>query len=332
MHTLPIPGPNTPDVPLLGQVVGGRYRVQALIARGSMGRIYRAHDLLLERSVVMKWLARPAARNDAALRLQREGRVLASLHSPFIVKVHDQGVHDDQPYLVMELVPGRPLSQVLERGCLEVRRAVRITRQLLRALSVLHTEGFVHRDLKPSNLMLQHLGSDGHEHLVLLDFGLVKHTRERRDEELTLPGTMVGTPLFIAPEILYGASPTPSADLFSVGVLLFQMLTGHPPFHGDTPARVLQAIMQDDPAPLRQVQPGLRPLDALQWIVDHCLAKDPAHRFRSVAELDRALALVQDHLDTGAPLPALFLRQGRTTIGPQRTPRSRLSCWRRRRG
>lgn len=299
-----------------GEILEDRYYVETLVARGNMGRIYKAQYRDLNRTVAIKILDIPNGRpsDDTALaRFRREATILANLFSPFIVKVHDHGVWKNHPYLVMELVGGRPLSDLIKEGPLPISLALRVARQTLRGLSVVHAAGIIHRDIKTSNVMIQFSKGSGSPHVKLLDFGLAKSLQEQ-DGELTQHGTIMGTPMCIPPEAIRGESIDLRADIYAMGVLLYQAVSGRSPFAGRTTVDLLASILRDPPRPLKEANPAIDVPPALEWTIMTCLAKEPDGRFTDVQQLDRALAFCQrylDHIDTS---PTMKLTKGEVTF------------------
>jgi Tol biopolymer transport system component len=284
----------------------GRYEVLALIGAGSMGEVYRARDSQLERSVAIKILT--SSRHGTARQLgrfQREARAVARLTHPHICTIHDVGEVDGLPFLVMELLEGETLAARLESGPVPVDRAVALAADIAAALDAAHTKGVVHRDLKPSNVML---ARDG---VKLLDFGVAKLRELEHEEaverstkslELTEHGTVLGTIPYMAPEQVEGLDSDTRTDIFALGVLLYEMCAGRPPFEGRSRASLIAAILTHDPQPLRSLRSGVPA--SLERVVQKCLAKDPNDRWQSAADLAAALQWISD--DRGA----------RRTVGP----------------
>ena len=265
---------------LVGRVFSGRYRVEALVGEGGMGSVYSATQLSVNRSVALKILRPEYASNlEQVRRFQTEARAASSLDHPHTIRVIDFGQSDDGAlYLVTELLEGETLSDLIAReGALDPWRAARITCQVLKSLSEAHSMGIVHRDLKPENIFLTRVHGEG-DFAKVLDFGIAKITapdRERRS--LTVTGTVVGTPLYMAPEQARGQAVGRSADLYSVGVLLYEMLAGEPPFMGETAMQVMMEHIQTEPPPLA-LSLDAPSLGELERVVDWCLAKEPADR------------------------------------------------------
>ncbi|HZQ64868.1 MAG TPA: ABC transporter substrate-binding protein [Gaiellaceae bacterium] len=252
----------------IGKELAG-YRVEALMGRGGMGVVYRAHDLALDRDVALKLLA-PHLADDVSFRERflKESRVAASLEHPNVVPIHDAGEIDGQLYIVMRLVEGSDLKAVLREGPLEPARAVRVLEQVAGALDAAHARGLVHRDVKPSNVLL-----DEREHAYLADFGL---SRYLGDAALPLgPAKSLGTADYVAPEQIRGEEVDGRADVYALGCLLYECLAGVPPFRRGTDAATLYAQLEDAPPSL----PGL------EEVLPRALAKEPAERYSTCGEL-----------------------------------------------
>ncbi|MBJ6646542.1 Stk1 family PASTA domain-containing Ser/Thr kinase [Streptomyces sp. BSE7F] len=245
--------------PLVGQVLDGRYRVDARIAVGGMATVYRALDTRLDRILALK-VMHPSLASDAGFveRFIREARSVARLAHPNVVQVFDQGTDGGYVYLAMEYIPGCTLRDVLrERGALQARAALDILEPVLAALGAAHRAGFVHRDMKPENVLI---GDDGR--VKVADFGLVRSV----DTVTNSTGTVLGTVSYLAPEQIEHGTADPRVDVYACGILLYEMLTGERPHDGDSPAIVLYKHLHDDVPPPSAVVPGLAPvLDSLVW-------------------------------------------------------------------
>jgi serine/threonine protein kinase len=265
----------------------GRYRIERLLGRGGMGSVYLAQDTLLGRPVALKVpvLEAPAA---AAVRARffREAQAAAALMHPNICPIHDVGEIDGVPYLTMAYLDGEPLSRRLARGPLAVADALNLVHTLAGALAYAHARGVIHRDLKPGNVMI-----DGRGQPVLMDFGLAR--RADHGAQLTQQGEVLGTPAYMPPEQVLGdvAAMGPASDVYSLGVLLYELLSGTTPFKGDLLALVAQ-IPLDEPPPPSTHRSGLDPrLDA---VCLKALAKDPANRWPSMTAFANALAACRE--------------------------------------
>ncbi len=264
----------------LGPTIAERYELGDLLGRGGMSEVRAGRDLRLGRDVAIKLLT--TGRSDGSRmreRFEAEARAVASLSHPNVVLVFDSGEHEGVPYLVMERLPGRTLADEMAAGPLAPERAARVTTDVLAALGAAHAAGIVHRDIKPSNVLL---ASDGA--VKVSDFGIAKNASAMT---LTDDGTLLGTPGYLAPERLTGEPATPQSDLYSVGVLLYEALTGRPPFEGDSPAGLLRAIAEGRPVPLLERRPDLPP--RLAHAVEKAMEREPSARFATSAEMARAI-------------------------------------------
>jgi serine/threonine-protein kinase len=274
------------------RVLGGRYALRGVLGAGGMATVWRATDEVLGREVAVKVLSPQFAADPAFLaRFEREARYAAALSHPGLVTVFDAGRDGAEPFIVMELVTGRTLRQVLaEAGMLPAGQAVGIAAAVCEALAAAHAAGLVHRDIKPANIVL---AADGQ--VKLLDLGIA------RAEGGTRTGAVLGTAAYLSPEQASGEPAGPRADLYSLGCVLFEMLTGAPPFSADTAVALAYRQVHDDPGPPSARRPGLPA--RLDWITAQLLAKDPAARPASAAAA-RAGLLAALGPDTTAVLPA----------------------------
>ncbi len=271
--------------PRVGLVLNGRYRITEPLGEGGMGLVYRGERVQLRRPVAIKFLHSPYA--DSAkfvARFQREARAMSMLSHPYCVSVLDFGVHEE-PYIVMDFVTGSTLREVLDHERLSPQRALRITRQVLIGLAHAHGQGVIHRDIKPGNIMLGE-ATGLSDHVRIFDFGLAKlHDPELHGEASM--ATIVGTPAYMAPEQARADVMDHRADLYSAGVVLFEMLTGRKPFEGETVYQIL--CLQRDQAPprLRELAPQLSA--ELEAVLSTALEKDPAARYQTAPEFAAAL-------------------------------------------
>lgn len=278
----------------------GRYRIMRKLGEGGMGVVYAAHDEQLDRPVALKMLGASQRDEGGHKRFWREARAAARIRHPNVCQLYDVGEHDDQPFLAMELLEGESLQSCLERGALPVPEAVRITLEILYALTALHEQDVVHRDLKPSNVFLTPHG------VKLLDFGLARSiataalTEEATESQLTQAGAVVGTPHYMSPEQFRGERVDVRSDLFAAGVMLFEMLAGTRPFPGTTPVEIYHATLYEQPPAL-----GGSPAVALvDRVVRRALAKKREDRFSSATEMAEALSRTTEAPDSGEPLRA----------------------------
>jgi eukaryotic-like serine/threonine-protein kinase len=267
----------------------GRYELLGPLGVGGMGEVYRAKDARLGREVAVKVLPRAEGSPEKRKRFLLEAQAASALNHPGIVTVHDAGHEESVDYIVMEIVEGRTLREILEAGPLAVDDALGYVRQAAAALAVAHAAGIVHRDLKPQNLMVTTSGQ-----LKILDFGLahvgmgavdsLSPTRER----LTECGTVLGTPGYMSPEQVAGGTIDAQTDVFSLGVILYEMLTGRMPFRGSSVAALLYDIVHREPVPASRHRPGLAP--EVTGVLDAMLNKDPKLRPANGGELLEALS------------------------------------------
>jgi Tol biopolymer transport system component len=271
-----------------GRFVGrvfGSYEVQALIAAGGMGEVYRAVDTRLNRTVAIKTLPGQLSDDpDRQERFRREANIVSSLNHPHICTLYDVGIQDGIHYLVMEHIDGETLQARLERGPLPLARALEYATQMCDALDKAHRHGVIHRDLKPANVMLAKSG------VKLLDFGVAKIARARapapdatHTRTLTSDGTIVGTFQYMAPEQVEGKDADARTDIFAFGALLYEMITAKKAFDGPTQANVIGAILKDDPQPIIEIMPDV-PV-SLDRALARCLAKDPDDRWQTANDL-----------------------------------------------
>ncbi len=275
---------------LAGRVLGGRYRLRSRLAAGGMGAVWAAEDAVLGREVAVKVLGEALAGDRlAALRLRREARAAGRLVHPAIARVLDLGEDGGRPYLVMELLHGESLAARLARaGPLAPAEAVRVVAAAADALEVAHRAGIVHRDVKPGNVFVTGGGD-----VKLLDFGIASAA----DETALTGGDLLGTAAYLAPERVLGHDATPAADVYALGVLLYELLAGRPPFAGDSGPALAMAHVHARPTPLGAVAPRVPP--ALAAACERALAKDPAARPPSAA----ALAALLRSTVTAGPSP-----------------------------
>src|SRR5262245_20698736 len=272
-----------------GAVLAGRYRIERLVSRGGMGAVFEATQLGLDRAVAIKALL-PALSRDEKMRerFRREARSTASLRHPNIIQIYDYGISDHGPYIVMELARGKSLRQLLSQGALPIDLAVNLTSQICSALAAAHSARIIHRDLKPDNIMIEEQ-SDGQIIAKVLDFGIAKMCEAQSDDgEANLTGAnIIGSPAYMSPEQSLGVTLDARSDLYSLGAVLYEMLTGSTPFGKGPPATLLMHQVNTPPPRLTAIRPEIS--DAVESVVMKALAKDREARFAAATHFAQAL-------------------------------------------
>src|SRR5271170_1297185 len=274
----------------------GRYELTHLIARGGMAQVYRAMDLRLDRPVALKILMAEYS-HDASFveRFRREAQAAANLSHPNIVPVFDWGEDNGTYFIVMEFVDGRALSSLVRAaGPLHPDRAAEIAADVAGALAYAHRHGVVHRDVKPGNVLITEEGT-----IKVTDFGIARAVNT--EESLTQTGAVMGTATYFSPEQAEGMGVDSRSDIYSLGVVIFEMVTGRPTFLGDTPVAVASKHVREHPPAPREVNPGVPP--DLEAIILKCLAKSPDHRYATGDDLRIDLLRFREGRAVGATNP-----------------------------
>ena len=278
-----------------GITIDGRYRLESRLGSGGMADVWRARDTELGRDVALKLLHENFARDTEFVeRFRREASSAAGLQHQNVVSVFDRGSYEDSYYISMELVEGSSLRELIDQG-LEIEEAVEVTRQMLAAAAFAHEHGIVHRDLKPMNVLIDREGR-----IRVTDFGIAR----AGGSEITRTGSVMGTAQYLSPEQAQGMEVTPTTDIYSIGIILFEMLCGRVPFDGDNAVAIAMKQVGEEPPVPSSINPKVSP--ALDAIVLKALAKDPAQRFQSAAEMAAALEAAEGSPDQPvvlAPVP-----------------------------
>lgn len=296
--------------PLIGIVVADRYRIQERIGRGGMGVVYKVEHARIGKLMALKLLAGELSRDRELLeRFKREAQLASRLSHPNTVQVFDFGTADGLTYLAMEYLRGIDLLHLVKReGQLSFARTAKIVIQACSSLAEAHGMGMVHRDVKPENVIILR-GQAGDDVVKLLDFGLAKLRESKELAEVTTRGSIVGTPHYMSPEQIRGEDVDARSDIYSLGALLHTCLTGHAVFEAEAPVAILLAHVSNQPVAPHLRFPSLGIPPGASAIVLRCLAKDPAQRFQSVRDLQRAL--VEELKGEGQPSVEILLDSGR---------------------
>ena len=283
------------DDALLGQTLAGKYRIEELINEGGMGAVYRATHVLMDKVVAIKVLHPALAADDKIVaRFSREAKAASRISHPHALNVTDFGEDEKGVvFLVMEYLKGETLKEVIHKdGPMPLERAVEIIRQVCGALEAAHTEGVVHRDLKSDNIMLLDMG--GGDWAKVLDFGIAKITQNvDQDPALTAPNLIIGTPQYMSPEQCSQAADIDSrSDIYSLGVIIYEMLVGHVPFTGESPTAIMLKHLQEPPPSVLDERKDVPA--AVDGVVSRAMSKRPEDRFQTVSELAEGLALAAE--------------------------------------
>lgn len=287
------------------QTYGGRYAVQERVGSGGMAEVYRARDDLLGREVAIKVLHERFARDRSFVeRFRREAQSAANLNHPNVVSLYDYGADDDTYFIVMEYIDGRSLHDVIEGdGPLMPERAAEIASDVARALERAHSGGLVHRDIKPSNIMITDSGQT-----KVTDFGIARALGRDGEQTMTQTGMVIGTASYLSPEQAQGNPVDARSDVYALGIVLYEMLTGRVPFSGETPLAIAYKHVRETPEPPSRVNQDVpQPLDA---IVMKALAKNPDNRYSSAREMHEDL----QRFLSGQPVQATPLMADATAV------------------
>src|SRR3954468_18646647 len=267
---------------MVGDVLSDRYELEELVGTGGMSSVFRAHDRLLDRKVALKVLHQQyAADEDYVERFRHEARSVASLSHPNIVTVIDRGEHEGRQFIVFEYIPGENLKRLIERrGPAPVETALELAMQIARGLSFAHQQGLVHRDVKPQNVLL-----NGDGQAKVTDFGIARSLDVQHG--MTQTGTVLGTSDYIAPEQAQGQRVDEHTDVYSLGVVLYELLTAEVPFPGENFVAVAMRHINEPPPPIRDKRPDVSP--RREAAVQRAMAKQPEDRFQTMAEFCREL-------------------------------------------
>ena len=284
--------------PTVGMVLSDQYELQEQLGEGGMGKVYKAMQLSMDREVAVKIISREISSDlDSIRRFQREAKVTSRLSHPHSIRVFDFGISDEGLfYLAMELLRGKELAvEILDRGALQLVRALDLSLQVLHALQEAHGLGIVHRDLKPTNIFLRDIVGEG-DFVKVMDFGIAKASFAEEYQRVTQTGTIVGTPKYMAPEQARGLQADARSDIYAMGIILHEMLTGRAPFEHESPVQVLLKHTMEPLPRLAELRPDLVDVRRVQSLIDLLCAKDPAHRPSTVAEAATEIQALRDSL------------------------------------
>jgi hypothetical protein len=323
-----------PQENLIGKTLdNGRYEIVKLIGEGGMGRVFQARQISMDRMVALKVLRAQLALDDHLLaRFQQEALSVSKLRHPNTITVYDYGrTHDGLLFIAMELLGGKSLYQLLrQKRRLSLHRTLHIMAQVVGAVAEAHQLGVVHRDLKPENIQIDQVGGDPYFAKVL-DFGIAKIVHGEggsmpEGKALTMAGAIFGTPAYMSPEQVHGEKVDHRTDIYSLGVILYEMLAGQQPFTGSTPMAIMMAQASKAVPPIREVCPEADVNDAILRILDRCLAKERERRYPTTVDLQRALQSVQVEIGDIAR-SQMLVREGQwASVTAEETPRAKAAA------
>lgn len=275
----------------IGEVVENRFEIEKHIGTGGMATVYRAKHQQVDLNVAIKILNRDEMNEKDIERLKREAKVLNSIFHPNVVKVYSFGfLESGEPYLVLDLLDGKSLDQMIQaEKILPIVWLLHAFDQICEGLICAHDSGLVHHDLKPSNIMVVKTDEDG-AFIKLLDFGIARSlVTAPNEQKLTRHGEIFGSPLYMSPEAIQGKEMDHRSDIYALGCLMYESITGAPPFLGNNVIMTFMKHMTEKPKPMSEMTPGLHVDPRLEKIVDRCMEKDPEARYQSVSEVHREL-------------------------------------------
>ncbi|MEM9190049.1 MAG: serine/threonine-protein kinase [Myxococcota bacterium] len=289
----PEPDSEPPTDKLIGQTIDGRYHIERVLGEGGMGLVYLARHAVLQKPLAIKVLRPDVSRDEEIItRFRQEAQSASAIGNEHIINISDFGTLPDRStYFVMEFLDGSDLTEVIEQGPMVVARAVSIAKQLCRGLGAAHDAGIVHRDLKPDNIFLIKRGGTN-DFVKVLDFGIAKVGGGTK--RLTKAGQVFGTPHYMSPEQCAGKPIDSRTDIYSLGVILYEMTTGQVPFDADNLMGVLTKHMYEQPTPPHQLPPPVNVPPALEAVILKCLSKDRDNRYQTTAEMEADLRRVED--------------------------------------
>lgn len=278
----------------IGELIENRFEIEKHIGTGGMATVYRAKHSQVDLHVAIKILNRDEMNEKDIERLKREAKVLNSIFHPNVVKVYSFGfLESGEPYLVLDLLDGKSLDQMIQsEKCLPIVWLLKAFEQVCDGLICAHESGLVHRDLKPSNIMVVKPDEDA-AFIKLLDFGIARSlVTAPGEQKLTRHGEIFGSPLYMSPEAIQGQEMDHRSDIYALGCLMYESITGAPPFLGNNVIMTFMKHMSEQPKPMAEVTPGLRISPELEAIVIRCMQKDPNARYQSVAEVRKDLSTI----------------------------------------